>query len=234
MSVFNQSRYNLTNFNIEGQNVTYLTADLVERVASVTASGAEYMLTSVLMERIAQDAIIAKGFIAKADGTESVTQQAAGNRYFKLRAGGTEFLSQAGTIAAIYSLAASPAEAISRSISIAEYVLALASMSENIGQNTAISQKILQSSDLNEMVDVTADVEATEEYVCSLDIVIPPGSTLIIDAINYNVFLDGENVVYAHSGAWLDEMNRMTQSIRITGTRTANLAANIMYTERFL
>ena len=77
-------------------------------------------------------------------------------------------------------------------------------------------------------------LEATEESVCSINVTIPPDSTLIVDAVNYNVYLDGGNIVYAHSGDWLDELNRMTQSIKITGTRAGNLTASILYTERYL
>ena len=234
MSAFNTARYNQGRYNLDSLSVFYLVTNLVERITSVTASGAEYMLVPSLSERVVSETAVAKGFIVTGPGMESVAQETCGNRIFMLTASDSESVSQSGNIAGAYSVKASHMESIAQSSTVAERVGMILSLAEKITQTASTCQKVHVSTDLNEMVDAVADVEATEESVCSINVTIPPGSTLIVDAVNYNVYLDGGNIVYAHSGDWLDELNRMTQSIKITGTRAGNLTASILYTERYL
>ena len=234
MSTYNLAEYNQARFNIEQDKIPRLKANMVERVTSVTAYGAGYMFKSVLSERVTAEAEVAKGFLMAGSGRESVTQEASGNRYFKMAVGGFEDLQHKGNIAGIYSSKGAMAEALSMAGFISGFFRSDVSLSENVDQAVSIAQKVRIPNDMSETVDVIADVEATDEQVCSLNITIKPGQTLIVDAANYNIFLDGENVVHTHSGDWIDEMNRMTQSIKITGTRSSNLAASILFTERFL
>jgi hypothetical protein len=234
MSAYNQAQYNQTKFNIEVERIPRFNLNLIERVTAVSASGAWYMFIAVLSERVTSEAEVAKGFIITGSGGEIITLEAAGNRYFRLIAGGFEELQHKSNISAVHIPRANLSESVTASGVVSEYIRFVSALFETLTHAGTIGQRVILSRDLNEMVDVIADVEATEEHVCSLNITIRPGQTLIVDAANYNIFLDGENIVYAHSGDWIDEMNRMTQSIKITGTRAANLSASILFTEQYL
>ena len=87
----------------------------------------------------------------------------------------------------------------------------------------------------NELVSQTVDVMAIDEIVCELNLTLMPGQRLIVDASNYNVLVDGENMIHTQVGEWLDELTRETNSITITAAEGGGgLSANILYTERFL
>lgn len=73
----------------------------------------------------------------------------------------------------------------------------------------------------------------TYKYI-AIDVTIPPGSTLIIDSENYNVLLDGENVIDKHSGDWLDELTRNTFDITLGSGVVGDLEGSLLYTERYL
>lgn len=81
----------------------------------------------------------------------------------------------------------------------------------------------------------SASLEANDIEVCELNVKLPPGSRLIIDAVNYNILLDDENAIDCHSGVWLDSLERNTSSISIMAASGAeNLSASILYTEQYL
>lgn len=79
---------------------------------------------------------------------------------------------------------------------------------------------------------VTTDRFAITEILVTANI--PPGGTLIIDSENYNVLLNGENVIDTHSGEWL-WLDRNVYDVVVgpmTGVGYSN--KTILYTERWL
>lgn len=66
-----------------------------------------------------------------------------------------------------------------------------------------------------------------------LDITVPPGSTLVIDSNGYVVLLDGDDVIWAHTGDWL-HLNRNTYDITFDILGGASADRQILYTERWL
>ena len=125
-------------------------------------------------------------------------------------------------------------ETITVSGSISEIVYLSPVLSESVSKALSISEQVYLKCLLSEIIDSAVDAESFKYCYCNLDVTIKPGSVLIVDAVNYNIFLDGENIVYVHSGDWLDELNRTTQSLKITGTGSTNLSASILYTENYL
>ena len=67
-----------------------------------------------------------------------------------------------------------------------------------------------------------------------IDVVIPAGSVLVIDSENYNVLLDGENIIDKQSGDWFDELTRNTFDVTIVSGLEGNLTGSLLYKERFL
>lgn len=106
-----------------------------------------------------------------------------------------------------------------------------------------IDEKLLSSSSVssNLLIDVfMSDVFQSEivsgtieEETTSISISIPPGSELRIDTENYTVTLDGENVLYSHSGFWTI-LTRDIISLSINGTNGGGLNGELIYTERWL
>lgn len=67
-----------------------------------------------------------------------------------------------------------------------------------------------------------------------IDIDIPPGSTLIIDSDNCVVLLDGQDVIWSHSGSWL-WLRRATFDVRVqAGNGALTADKTILYTERWV
>lgn len=86
-----------------------------------------------------------------------------------------------------------------------------------------------------ELINGKASLEAVDIETCELIIRLEPGQKLIIDSINYYVWLDGENAIECHRGVWLDNLSRDTSSLSITAASgTENLSASILYTEQYL
>ena len=87
----------------------------------------------------------------------------------------------------------------------------------------------------NELVSQVSDATVVEEIACVLNLTLQPGEHLIVDANNYNVLVDNENMIHTQEGEWLDELTRDTLSITVTAAEGgAGLTANILYTERYL
>lgn len=121
-------------------------------------------------------------------------------------------------------------------LKISQKVLSPAAASTEITMgNRHLSQYVMTNGETLDLIDAISSVESLELKTCVLTLTLKPGQTLIVDANTYNVWIDGENAVYTHSGDWLDELDRNTQKFEITaGTNLRHLSASILYTERYL
>lgn len=87
----------------------------------------------------------------------------------------------------------------------------------------------------NELVSQVSDVVIVEEIACVLNLTLMPGERLIVDASNYNVLVNDDNMIHTQEGEWLNELTRDTLSITVTAAEGGDgLLANILYTERYL
>lgn len=121
-------------------------------------------------------------------------------------------------------------------LKISQKVLSSAAASTEITMgNRHLSQYVMTNGETLDLIDAISSVESLKLKTCVLTLTLKPGQTLIVDANTYNVWIDGENAVYTHSGDWLDELDRNTQKFEITaGTNLRHLSASILYTERYL
>ena len=78
-------------------------------------------------------------------------------------------------------------------------------------------------------------MEATSQTaeVAKVEITIPPGGELRLDSDIFTAMLDGENVLYAQSGDWINVSRELLRLIVENATGGA-LEGQIIYTERFL
>ena len=79
----------------------------------------------------------------------------------------------------------------------------------------------------------TVSAESLEEIILDLSVKIKPGDILIIDSDNFRVLLNGENAIKYHSGDWIDELNRKSKSITISGGGKS-LSSSIYFQELWL
>lgn len=109
------------------------------------------------------------------------------------------------------------------------------SAEETVDEETTVFCEYHTVFDGNELVSQVADLVVVEEIACVLNLTLQPGERLIVDANNYNVLVDDQNMIYTQEGEWLDELTRDTYSITVTAASGgAGLEAKILYTERYL
>jgi len=90
----------------------------------------------------------------------------------------------------------------------------------------------------SEVFFALASTDVFEYLTIEVDTLLPAGSTLVIDAEDYSVRLDGKNIIHAHAGDWL-YMSRDIYDVSITtfAGRTAaqaGLDVRALYVERYL
>lgn len=82
---------------------------------------------------------------------------------------------------------------------------------------------------LTALTDATSQTTETAVF----QIAIPPGGELRIDSDAFFVLLDGENVLYAQSGDWINVSRELLRLI-IESATGGDLSGQLIYTERFL
>lgn len=82
---------------------------------------------------------------------------------------------------------------------------------------------------------LTALTEAIKQSteVASFEITLPPGGELRIDSGTFRVTLDGENILYAQAGDWIN-LSRELLYLDIESATGGQLQGTLIYTERFL
>ena len=76
-----------------------------------------------------------------------------------------------------------------------------------------------------------ASTEETES--ASFEVVLPPGAELRIDSNAFTVTLNGENILYLQSGAWIN-ISRDLLRLDIESASGGGLSGTLVYTERYL
>lgn len=99
--------------------------------------------------------------------------------------------------------------------------------------HAALGEDIITSLYSSSVLDGQISTAKFNIKYTTLNVTIPPGGVLVIDSDNFNMYLDGQDVIAKHSGAWVS-VNRDTRDILIENPLNANLITNIMFTEKFI
>lgn len=112
-----------------------------------------------------------------------------------------------------------------------------------IGFGVDMNEAILVSADLgaaihsnytfSEIVGGTADVIDLEEESTLITVLLPPGSELRFDTENYNVLLDGVNILHLQEGDWF-KISRNLLNITVDSGVKGSLEGRVLYQERWL
>lgn len=103
------------------------------------------------------------------------------------------------------------------------------------GCSTYLGNKIIDPNPVMAygIFDGVFSAEALEEIILDLAVTLRPGDILVIDSDNFRVLLNGKNAIKHHSGDWIDELNRMSKSITVSGGGSA-LETSIYFQELWL
>ena len=155
---------------------------------------------------------------------------------FWLFAAVTENIAADAAWSALNYLTAEASEIVKKKIHLSQMVFLANDSQLNIGSlKTELGSIVQLEADTVDIINANCDAESNEILTTYINITMRAGQTLIIDASTYTVWLDGENILYSHSGDWLDELNRNTKNITISAVGAGNISeATILYTERFL
>ena len=236
MSSFNHIRFNLAKYNIEPAGEIWIGIHYAERIDALIATSEKSYLDaagyeSIRIERATADT----GHILHSEGLEYIRAHLYGSVFFK--ASGSESVFIESRISQLAWMKIHPSETILHSGYISAnnwmYLKALETIDTDDVQ-FAIGQLFYETGESSEVVDASVSAVALDEIICELAVTLRPGQVLVIDAGNYNVLVDGQNAIHIQNGAWLDELNRETQNVRITADYPSNLSATILYTERYL
>lgn len=197
-----------------GENV-YVYDHCTERAnASVYASAGD-ILAAALSAALDADVIVASQFALETAFEESVFASAHASEDCYISDALAAAISARAEIGSDEKIILALVEGLNASaFASADYFCPLVSMYTSLGAMVASSR-----------FDIS--------YIV-LDVVIPPGGTLVIDSDNYVVLVNGENAIDKHGGAWLDELTRNTFDIQIEGESASELTGAILYTPRYL
>lgn len=233
---FDTGRFDLNGFDVTGGMLRTFKANGVENVNAVVGSALNYHLLAIGNERVEKSISGLQGLIIAGIGAENISEGVTeGLLYIRPKPVFTETVSKSATLGAVIGIPVSFAENVNRSVELGADIAISASFTESVMPTIIPGADVILEVGGYELVSADATSESVETKICVLNITLHPGQKLIIDASNYNVLLDGDNVIWVQSGDWIDGINRNTSEIRIDAADgSANIDASIMYTERFL
>lgn len=233
---YNQNAFNRAPFNLsQSGNVQYITAEAYEYVDVYAGVSTQVYLFCITNERVGTN-IHGERFIDfEADAHEVIGYNVALEGTYWLDVECREIVDPYALLSSELMIRALCEEFISEDLYLACHVAMKADGFEKISPDVIWHIDYHTTAAGNELVSQTTDAEVVEEVVCELELTLMQGQRLIVDASNYNVLVDGENMIYTQKGDWLDELSRETRSITITAAEgQAGISAMILYTERFL
>lgn len=233
---YNQSAFNRTPFNRSASgNVKWFSVDAYENVNAFTGVSKEVYLFCIHHEHV-DIKIHGERFVQfTAEAHEVTGYNVALEGTFWIDVWFNEQVQPYAVVSSEVKLPASFEETISEDVYLACHISFSSLFFESITKNIIWHIDYFTNASGNELVSQNTAGISLEEIACVLKLTLKPGQRLIVDASNYNVLLDGENMIHTQEGEWLDEISRETTSITVTAAAgQAGLSANILYTERFL
>lgn len=237
MAQYNLNGFNRAPYNTQPElNVNWLSSIFSEKVTGSTGTAFENYMSSTFNERITAASTVIPARYGTAAASEAVTAAVTVVRVIMMPAASiTESVDAVTAASQIVRMTSGLQELITGAVEGARDISLDADLAEAVTAAVAIGKNVHTHSEGFELVSAVSGVEALSEYTGELAITLQPGQRLIIDAGNYNVLLDGVNMIHTYTGDWLDNLNRDTISIQIqAASGGAGLDASILYTERYL
>lgn len=96
-----------------------------------------------------------------------------------------------------------------------------------------LGKNLYQTFAASEILHMIAALYTLDNEVMELAVEIPPGGRLYIDCDNFNVLLNGENVLHLHKGDWI-RLDRDFIRLTLDSGTGGPLNGNLVVKERFL
>lgn len=106
-------------------------------------------------------------------------------------------------------------------------------MVEGLENLSAGGKNLLRGALVHETLTALAGGIRQATDIASFSVTLPPGAELRIDSDTFRVTLDGENVLYAQAGDWVN-ISRELLYLEIESATGGSLQGTIIYTERYL
>ena len=235
---FNLAPFNQTAFNTGSESAIWLSVLIDEKVTPSVGTSLEAYLVAIANERINNGGCIGgNGVYTSGFVTETIAEGVTSGECSVIigRMTASELIDGHCTIMSESRPLVIGIETITAEAALRSDVYLKARAEETITAEAVTDKETWLLAECYELVSSSATLETVDIEVCSINITLQPGQRLIVDARDYNVWIDGENALYAQAGAWIDEMTRDTSSISITAASgVSGLTASILYTEQYL
>lgn len=232
--MFNLSRYNLSGFNLlqEQQTISYADAMYASVGAMISNGGDEYLQESMAGDLRTK---LSAGPAEEVKGKWNAQTEMAAAVFPALwlrEEMSEQTQAQVGFGQDIYLIAQQESQAQ------AQVDVGCDILFEMDEQATALAMAgigcdIYISLTVPALMNAQVSSYIIEDLFAFLDVTIPPGGTLVVDSENYNVLLNGQSVIWVHSGDWV-RINPETMLLSVSSAVGGNLENKILYTERFL
>lgn len=234
---YNLAPFNTTAFNAGGDGAVYLQATVQETVTSSIGTSLEAFIVAIGNERVlTADMLGGNGVYTSGSGTETISEAVtSGMSSIVISAFGQETVLEDTTIMSEVRPPTVGTETITASLGSGKNVKVIAKGTETVISDVYYDKETYLEVSAYELVSASATLESVDLHVCELNVTLQPGQKMIVDAINYNVWIDGENANWVQAGEWIDELKRETSSISVAASAgVSELTASILYTERYL
>lgn len=234
---FNLAKYNLTPFNLRGDKTIRTRIVGYETISASIGTALQVSARAIGYERVNETTKGEMAYRTRPIGEETVNEGVTDGFITVLTR--LDFLEEITALSGIAADITRPLTGNENATAMilrgADFRSALSGAEAIETRTFRIGAKVRTAPDGYELVSASANLEAVDMKTAVLTVTLKPGERLIIDASTYNVLLNGKNAIEIHSGDWIDELNRETQSIVITAASgVGNLSASILYTERYL
>lgn len=124
-------------------------------------------------------------------------------------------------------------DAVKVQSSLGENTISTAAFGGTMLFRGSLGKNLVTTHYLSELLHCLVDVFTLENQVMNLSVTIPPGGRLVIDSENYNIYLNGKNVLHLMNGDWIT-LDRDTTTLSIGNGSGARLTGQLLYVERYL
>ena len=141
----------------------------------------------------------------------------------------------AAEVEAIKNLRAALASADSLAAEVqgSKHIPTILAAYEALNANGSASKNICTAFVAADILTAIMDATSQTAEVVLMQVTIPPRGELRIDSDVFLAMLDGENVLYAQSGDWIDVSRELLRLI-VESATGGDLEGQIIYTERYL
>lgn len=126
-----------------------------------------------------------------------------------------------------------PAESCRNSTILGLNIWLAITPSAEVAADAQVGKNVWYDVAASEIVQSAMSLYTLEQETMRINVTVPAGGRLYIDCDNFNILLNGQNVLHLHSGEWIS-LDRDTVRLLVDSGTGGKLAGNLMAIERYL